>query len=216
MRAGHGRKSRSPDRGRGGASRQGSQRQAPNSLERGTPYNHFDRRVRDDYRPVRSPSPRGIRGFDNYAPRNGGPDRYYAGRRSRSRSPYGRNARYRSRSPRGRDPDDEAALPIPRRNPVQVPDVQIILVDESDRTFVGYIQQSFKDRGLQCEVIQLPRGVGLQALVKRQIIEGVQAVVKIHRRSQVSGKIPLQIFDRSGGMNNVRFDGKISWPSWMG
>ena len=88
--------------------------------------------------------------------------------------------------------------------------MQIIIVDESDRTFVGYIQQSFRERGLRCEVLQLPRGVSLQAVVKRQIIEGVQAVVKIYRKSQVTGKIPLQIFDRSGGMNNVRFDGWYS------
>ena len=187
--------------------RQGMQRQGPNAIDR-APHNNFDRRGRDDYRPMRSPSPRGGRGIDSYPSRNGGVDRFYGGRRSRSRSPYGRNGRYRSRSPRGRDPEDEGSLPIPRRNPVQVPDVQIILVDESDRTFVGYIQQSFRDRGLRCDVLQLPRGVSLQAVIKRQIIEGVQAVVKIHRRSQVTGKIPLQVFDRSGGMDNVRFDGE--------
>ena len=207
MRGGHSRRSRSPDYSRNASMRQAMQRQGPNYFERGM-QNNFDRRGRDDYRPVRSPSPRGVRGYDNYVPRNGGLDRYYGGRRSRSRSPYGRNGRYKSRSPRGRDPEDEASLPIPRRNPVQVPDVQIIIVDESDRTFVGYIQQSFRDRGLRCDVLQLPRGVSLQAVVRRQIIEGVQAVVKIHRRSQVTGKIPLQIFDRSGGTDNVRFDRK--------
>lgn len=33
----------------------------------------------------------------------------------------------------GLDPDDEANLPIMRRNPRDVPDVQIVLVDEVDR-----------------------------------------------------------------------------------
>ena len=37
-------------------------------------------------------------------------------------------------------------------------------------------------------------------------MEGVQAVVKIFRQSQVTGKIPLQVFDRREGVNNVRFD----------
>lgn len=194
MRGSHGRRSRSPDYNKGGQTHTGTQRSSIHGA--------YDRRGRDDYRPIRSPSPRSSRGYDAR-----GMDRYYGNRRSRSRSPYGRNVRYRSRSPRGRDIEDEASLPIPRRNPVQVPDVQIIVVDESDRTFVGYIQQSFRDRGLRCEVLPLPRGVSLQAVVKRQIIEGVQAVVKIYRKSQVTGKIPLQIFDRSGGMNNVRFDG---------
>lgn len=210
MRAAHGRRSRSPDNTRGGNAR-GMHRQGQNAHDRGVVHNGFERRARDDYRPMRSPSPpRAIRGYDNYPPRAAAPDRYYGGRRSRSRSPYGRSTRYRSRSPRGRDLEDEANLPIPRRNPMQVPDVQIILVDESDRTFVGYIQQSFRDRRLRCEVLQLPRGVSLAAVVKRQIIEGVQGLVKIDRRSQVTGKVSLQIFDRSGGVNNVRFDGKFS------
>lgn len=182
------RRSRSPDYNRG------SNVPRPGSNS----YNGYGRRDRDDYRPVRSPSPRGGRNFDRYH-----------GRRSRSRSPYGR--RYnRSRSPRSREVDDEASLPIPRRNPVQVPEVQIIVVDESDRTFVAYIQQAFRDRGLRCDVQQLPRGVNLQTLIKRQILEGVRAVVKIHRKSQVTGKIPLQVFDRSMGMGDIRFDGRFS------
>lgn len=46
----------------------------------------------------------------------------------------------------------------------------------------------------------------LDAVVKRQILEGVQAVVKIFRQSQVTGKIPLQVFDRRGGIDNVLFE----------
>ena len=75
------------------------------------------------------------------------------------------------------------------------------------RTFVAYIHQSFRDRGLRCDVLQLPR-VSLAAVVKRQMVEGVQAVVKIFRKSQNTGKIPLQVFNRSLGLNNIQFDGK--------
>ena len=152
---------------------------------------------------MRSPSPRGFRGRDDFKGGRRSPDRYYRGR---SRSPFDRNGQYRDRSPRGQDPDDEANLPILRRNPRDVPDVQVVLVDEVDRTFVGYIQQSFRDRGLRCDVLQLPR-VSLAAVVKRQVVEGVKAVVKIFRRSQVTGKIPLQVYNRSSGIDNVRFDG---------
>lgn len=76
----------------------------------------------------------------------------------------------------------------------------------ASRTFVAYIQQSFRDRGLRCDVLQLPR-VSLAAVVKRQMVEGVQAVVKIFRKSQNTGKIPLQVFNRSMGVNNIQFDG---------
>lgn len=49
--------------------------------------------------------------------------------------------------------------------------------------------------------------VSLEAVIKRQILEGVQAVVKLHRSSQFTGKIPLQLFDKTGGADNVRFEG---------
>ena len=42
-------------------------------------------------------------------------------------------------------------------------------------------------------------------------MEGVQAIVQISRKSQVTGKIPLQVYDRSGGVDNVRFDGKSNY-----
>jgi len=205
LRAGHNRRSRSPDYTRGGPGWQSNQRPGGDRFDRNPVSHSFERRVRDDYRPgMRSPSPRGFRGRDNFrGPRS--PDRYYRGR---SRSPYSGNGAYRNRSPRGPDPDDEANLPIARRNPMDVPDVQMILVEEVDRTFVGYIQQSFRERGLRCDVLQLPR-VSLAAVIKRQVVEGVQAVVKIVRKSQNTGKIPLQVYNRSSGADNVRFDGKL-------
>ena len=220
LRAGYSRRSRSPDYGRGAPIR-GSGLGSSTGRDRSAALNSFERRVRDDYRPMRSPSPRGYRGRDEYrGGRDRSPDRYFRGR---SRSPYDRGGRYRSWSPRARDPDDDTDLPIPRRNPADIPDVQLILVEEVDRygvvglypgnqlmsaprTFVAYIQQSFRDRGLRCDVLQLPR-VSLAAVVKRQMVEGVQAIVKIFRKSQNTGKIPLQVFNRSLGMNNIQFDG---------
>ncbi|KAL9041025.1 MAG: hypothetical protein Q9214_004257 [Letrouitia sp. 1 TL-2023] len=207
FRAGYGRRSRSPEYGRGPSQRGSGQRMSGDRVDRGVPYSNFggEPRRRDDYRPLRSPSPRSYRPRDDYRGRDRSPDRYYGGRRSRSRSPYGRNGRYRSNSPRGRDLDDETNLPIPRRDPRNVPEVQIVLVDEVDRTFVAYIEKTFRDRGLSCGVLQLQR-LPLAAVVKRQIIEGVQAVVKILRQSQLTGKIPLQVFDHSGGVDHVRYE----------
>lgn len=130
LRAGYNRRSRSPDYGRGGPVR-GLGLGSGSGRDRSGPLNPFERRVRDDYRPMRSPSPRGYRGRDDYrGGRDRSPDRYF---RARSRSPYDRSGRYRSRSPRARDLDDESELPIPRRNPADVPDVQVIVVDEVDR-----------------------------------------------------------------------------------
>jgi nuclear polyadenylated RNA-binding protein 3 len=43
-------------------------------------------------------------------------------------------------------------------------------------------------------------------VIQRQILEGVHAVVELDMRAHQFGKIPLQVFDRSAGMNKVRFD----------
>ena len=225
------RRSRSPDYGRRPLSRGMAQRFTGDRYVGNVPFSDFrdEPRRRDDYRPIRSPSPRGFRGRDEFrGARDRSPDRYYGRRRSRSRSPFGRApVRYRSPSPRRRELDEDATLPIPRRNPRDVPDVQMILVDELDRsvfgptesvtvtnihliayrTFVAYIEKAFRDRGLRCEMMLLPPRLSLGAVIKRQIWEGVPAVVKLHRTAQVTGKIPLQVFDRSRGTEDVRFEG---------
>lgn len=111
------RRSRSPDYTRGGT---GHQQRGVDRYGGGnamSPRDRDNRRFRDDYRPNRSPSPqrggRGMRGRDRSR------DRYDGRRRSRSRSP----RRYRSPSP-----DDN--LPLPLRAPDQIPDIQVLVVNE--------------------------------------------------------------------------------------
>jgi nuclear polyadenylated RNA-binding protein 3 len=170
-------------------------------------------RARDDYRPGRSPSPPRVsyRSREDYGSARGYD--YYDGRerrRSRSRSPYGRreNGRYRERSmsPKPRITDEDADLQIPRRDPREVPDAQIILMDELDRGFVAWVEGEMRARGIRTEVMLLSPRISLPAVIRRQILEGVLAVAQLTRRSQDTNKIPLQVFDRTGGANNVRFD----------
>lgn len=230
------RRSKSPDRSRGGNQRgqnNRNQQQPQNNNydrsdnrndsrfdNRGPPqqreqdYRQGPPRGRDDYRPMRSPSPPrgGYRGRDDYTPQRGGRD-YYDGpnnRRTRSRSPdYSRRQpeRYRQRSPSPRRPiDEDAALGIPRRAPTDVPDVQILLMEELDRNFISWVESEIRKRGLKTEVMFLSPRLPVEIVVKRQILEGVMAVVKLTRRTQDASKIPLQVFDRSRGADNVRYD----------
>ena len=153
---------------------------------------------RDGYRPgYRSPSPRGYR--DRYD------DRYRA--RSRSPNGYSRNDRYRSPSPR-RDTDDD--LPLPRRSRDQVPDVQIVSLDPLDRDFIAWVEKAFSSRSVKVDVLLLSPRFSEQSVIRRQIVEGVIAVVKLTRQTQNTGKIGLQIFDRKNagpsGADNVRFE----------
>ncbi|KAF4547716.1 RNA recognition motif-containing protein 11 [Elsinoe fawcettii] len=171
------RRSRSPDRGN-------TDRYVGGSRQGDT-----RQRPRDDYRPSRNASPpRGRR--DSYG-------RY----RSRSRSPHGRT-RYRSPSPR-RDEDDD--LPLPRRAPRDVPDVQVIIVDQIDQAWIQWLERTISSRGVKVDVLMLSPRLSEAAVIKRQIIEGVTAVSRINRFCRQTNKIPLQVFDRRGG-TDVRFE----------
>jgi hypothetical protein len=81
-------------------------------------------REREDYRPMRSPSPRGIpRGMRS---RDRSRDRFDNRYRSRSRTP---PRRRRSPSPRQDYTEDD--LDLRRRLPHEVPDIQILVLHEA-------------------------------------------------------------------------------------
>lgn len=45
-----------------------------------------------------------------------------------------------------------------------------------------------------------------EQVIQQQVAEGVHAVVELDLRTQSLGRIPVQAFDRSAGMSNVRYD----------
>jgi hypothetical protein len=122
------RRSRSPDRRRSANERGPQFDRLPFSDFRDEPA-----RRRDDYRPLRSPSPRGFRARGEYRVRDRSPAGFNQYDRPRSPLPlYSRDGgHFRSPSPRGFD--DEAALPLPRRDPRDVPDVQILILEDVDQ-----------------------------------------------------------------------------------
>ncbi|KAK3689879.1 hypothetical protein B0T22DRAFT_376282 [Podospora appendiculata] len=161
---------------------------------------------RDDYRPGRSPSPRrsDARGSrDGFFPRDREPSSSTFGRRSRSPPRYGRangdSYRQRSPSPRRRAPSDGDRLDIPRRYGAAVPDVQMLLRGEVSRDFVAWVQHAFHERGLKTDVMFLSPRFPREALVQRQVLEGVHAIIDLELTAQTKNKIPVQIFKRSGG-----------------
>ncbi|KAI9724252.1 MAG: hypothetical protein M1828_003676 [Chrysothrix sp. TS-e1954] len=137
----------------------------------------------DGWRPNRSPSPRS--------------------RDRRRRSPDLYDGRSRFRSPPRGDADDDP--PLPRRTGSQIPDVQILAKDEPDRAFLEYVEKSFETRGVRCDVLRLSPRLNESAVMRRQIIEGVLAVVKVNRMTIAMQKFQLDLFDRSGGSGDVKF-----------
>lgn len=59
------------------------------------------------------------------------------------------------------------------------------------------------------------------AVVRRQIIEGVLAIVRLDTGSLAKGKVNVQVFDRRGGSGNVQFNGRyrifVNWTraDWL-
>lgn len=80
----------------------------------------------------------------------------------------------------------------------------------SSSNFIFQVENAFRNRGLRVDILVLGPRIPLNAAVQRQISEGVLAVVRLSRPNQISRKIPLQVFDRSRGAENVRFNGQCS------
>ncbi len=188
------RRSRSPER-----SRSNNDRFAP----RPTFNDHESARRREEFRPGRSPSPRRYRSRDDY--RSAQSPYAYQFPDSRPRSP----AMFPAFPPPfpAQGYDEDAALPIPRREPQDIPDVQLLILDPSVAPpFINWVEQTFRSKGLRASTIWLNPRLPLQSVIKRQIIEGVQAIVKLIQNNQFNSKVPLQVFDRSAGASNVNFN----------
>ncbi|KAK5661720.1 hypothetical protein OQA88_9820 [Cercophora sp. LCS_1] len=180
----------------------------------GRPDGRFDGRDpawrRDDYRPGRSPSPRRSDGRisrDGFGSRDR--DLGVMGRR-RSRSParFGRPGpeSYRNRSPSPhRRATSDGGLDLPRRYGSDVPDVQFLLIQEVSREFTGWVQHAFHERGLRTDIMFVSPRLPRDAVVQRQIVEGVHAIVELDYAAQAQGKISIQVFSRPAG-SNVRYD----------
>lgn len=86
-----------------------------------------------------------------------------------------------------------------------MPDVQILLMQDVHKDFVEWVQRAFLDARLRVTAMFLNPRFPRDAVIQRQVLEGVHAVVELDMRAQTTAKISLQVFDRSAG-SNVRFD----------
>ncbi|KKY30952.1 putative rna-binding protein [Diaporthe ampelina] len=125
-------------------------------------------------------------------------------RKNRDRGGKGADRR-RSPSPYGRSRQGSDNLDIPRRYGNDVPDVQILLMQDVHKDFVEWVQRAFLDARLRVTAMFLNPRFPRDAVIQRQVLEGVHAVVELDMRAQTTAKIPLQVFDRSLG-SSVSFD----------
>jgi hypothetical protein len=69
------------------------------------------------------------------------------------------------------------------------------------------VEDIFRQQGLRSNVLIMSGRFPEPAVVRRQIIEGVLAIVRMDTSGFMKGKVSVQIFDRRGGANNVQFNG---------
>ncbi|CAN9307267.1 unnamed protein product [Alternaria alternata] len=106
---------------------------------------------------------------------------------------------------RGRKMQD--GLDLRRRLPHEVPDIQILVLNEGlPRDFIRYVEDTFRSQNLRSNVLILSGRFPEPAVVRRQILEGVLAIVRLDTTGLTKGKVSVQIFDRRGGANNVQFN----------
>jgi nuclear polyadenylated RNA-binding protein 3 len=204
-------RARSQDRGRGrdGGRDNGRDNGREGGGRGGRRNDRHNQQARDDYRPDRnSPRRTDFHREDNFTRDRGFHDSDRGRRRSQSPGMRRNDMdtyRRRSPSPYGRSRNN-SDIDLPRRYGSDVPDVQMILQPDVSREFVAYIEGRLRSKGLKIEVMFLHPRVPKEQVIQRQAAEGVHAVVELDLRAQGSGLIPVQAFDRSAGMSNVRFD----------
>ena len=73
--------------------------------------------------------------------------------------------------------------------------------------FIRWVEDTFRQQGLRIDVLILSPRLSEAAVVRRQIVEGVLAIVKLNASALAKSKVNLQVFDRRGGAGNVQFNG---------
>lgn len=79
------------------------------------------------------------------------------------------------------------------------------MMQDVHKDFVDWVQRAFFEQGLRPNAMFLNPRFPREAVIQRQVLEGVHGVVELDMRAQHTAKISLQVFDRSAG-TNVRFD----------
>lgn len=80
------------------------------------------------------------------------------------------------------------------------------MIDNLNRDFIAWVEKAFQARGIAVDVLLLSPRLDVDAVMRRQLVEGVLAVCRLNQNSQNTGRVNLRLFDRSRGPSNLRFD----------
>ncbi|GES84701.1 RNA recognition motif containing protein [Rhizophagus clarus] len=109
---------------------------------------------------------------------------------------------YRSQS--HDEPNEE--FPLPRRQGNDVPECQIIVLEEVERNFLWQVEKAFREASSTVHILHLSRKLHPQSVIRQMVIEGVHAVVFIEKHLALNGRVNMQIFDQTRSRDNVKYD----------
>ncbi|RIA82920.1 hypothetical protein C1645_787390 [Glomus cerebriforme] len=109
---------------------------------------------------------------------------------------------YRSQS--HDEPNEE--FPLPRRQGNDVPECQIIVLEEVERNFLWQVEKAFREASSTVHILHLSRKFHPQSVIRQMVIEGVHAVVFIEKHLALNGRVNMQIFDQTRSRDNVKYD----------
>ena len=78
------------------------------------------------------------------------------------------------------------------------------------RQYIRWVDNAMKSRGVRVDVLLMQPRWSDEAVVRRQVMEGVLGVVHLYRADRMRNKVPLKLFKRDpgGGMNGA-FDREL-------
>ncbi|CAG8536851.1 344_t:CDS:2 [Ambispora gerdemannii] len=116
---------------------------------------------------------------------------------------------YRSESQEQQQQQHDEEFPLPRRHGNEVPECQIIVLDEIDRNMLWEVERAFTEASISVHSIHVSRKkLHLNAVVRQMIVEGVHAMVFLERMLLLNGRVNVQVFDQSLRTRdaNVKYD----------
>ncbi|CAG8529114.1 8474_t:CDS:2 [Paraglomus occultum] len=105
------------------------------------------------------------------------------------------------------EPDED--FPLPRRQGNEVPECQIIVLEEIERNFIWQVETAFREAAITVHILHLSRKkLPIPAVIRQMIVEGVHAVIFLERHHEITARVNMQIFDQSRAArdSNVKYD----------
>jgi hypothetical protein len=87
-----------------------------------------------------------------------------------------------------------------------IPEVQLIVTDRADPNYTYWVESSMRTASIKTDIFFMSPKYVLADVVRQQVAEGVLAVVFLNTQLQARSHVQVQVFDRSMGSANVRFE----------